>query len=335
MLGPIDRRTWAVWLAGLLVLALAGCAGLAGGGASSTPGPQPSTCGVVATGAPSASLKGGCSGQALKAAELRLFLIDRLGPLWYCDRDSYPVGRDELEGMRASWPELVADTELADALRERLGLPLLDDASLTDDQRLQAYRLWKVASAIQLEDIGNGRYRFDYLAQPPAGATEGTRTAGIVDSHGAITVEQQAAAGEPMCPICLALGTLIDGPDGATAVERLRLGDTVWTLAPDGRRVLGSVIALGSTAAPADHQVIRLTLVDGRSVIASPGHPLADGRTFADVGIGDEVDGSTVASLERLPYGGAQTYDLVVSGDTGVYLAGGIALGSTLEAGSD
>jgi hypothetical protein len=333
MLQSIDRRTWAIWLGGFVVLALAGCSGL--GGVSTTPGPQPSTCTVVATAAPSTPPKGGCSGEPLTAAELRLFLIDQLGPLWYCDRDSYPVGRDELEGMRASWPELVADTELADAVRERLALPALDDASLTDDQRLRAYRLWKVATAVQLEDIGNGRYRFDYLAQPPAGATEGTRTAGVVDTHGAITIEQQAAAGEPMCPICLALGTRIDGPDGAIAVERLRLGGTVWTLDRDGRRVAGTVIALGSTAAPTDHHVIRLTLADGRTVTASPGHPLADGRTLADLRIGDEMDGSTVAGLETLPYAGAETYDLVVSGGTGVYFAGGIALGSTLEPGSD
>jgi hypothetical protein len=334
MLRSIDRRTWAIWLAGFVVLALAGCSGLGGGGASTTPGPQPSTCSVVATAAPSKPPKGGCSGQTLTSAELRLFLIDQLGPLWYCDRDSYPVGRDELEGMRASWPELVADSALADAVRERLGLPPLDDASLTDDQRLQVYRLWKVATAVQLEDIGNGRYRFDYLAQPSDGATDGTRTAGIVDTHGAISIEQQAAAGEPMCPICLALGALIDGPDGVTAVERLRLGDTVWTLDRKGRRVAGTVIALGSTAAPADHHVIRVTLADGRTVTASPGHPLADGRTLADLGLGDEVDGSTVASLEALPYGGAKTYDLVVSGDTGLYFAGGIPLGSTLEPGS-
>jgi hypothetical protein len=330
---PVDRRSVVAWLGTVLALAIAGCAG--SGGASSTPGPPPSTCSVVATGASSTPPKGGCSGEPFTAAELRLFLIDQLGSLWYCDRDSYPVGRDELDGMRSTWPDLLADAALADAVRERLGLPALNDPGLTDDQRLQAYRLWKVATAVQLEDIGNGRYRFDYLAQPAAGATEGTRTAGIVDTQGAITVEQQAAAGEPMCPICLALGTLIDVPGGAIAVERLRLGDAVWTLDRDGRRVEGSVIALGSTAAPVDHHVIRMTLADGRTVTASPGHPLADGRRLVDLSLGDAVDGSPVVILQTLPYDARETYDLVVSGDTGIYLAGGIPLGSTLEPGSD
>ena len=50
----------------------------------------------------------------------------------------------------------------------------------------------------------------------------------------------------------------IDTPTGPVAVEDLRLGDPIWTLDADGRRVAGTVIALGSTTAPADHHVIRL-----------------------------------------------------------------------------
>ena len=331
MLRSIDRRTWAVWLVGFVVLALAGCTGLGGAGASSTPGPQPSTCGVATTAAPSRPPKGGCSGEPFTAAELRILLIDELGPLWYCDRDEYPVGRDELDAMRATWPDLVADAELAGAVRDRLEFPPFDDPGWTDDERLVVYRLWKMATAVQLEDIGNDRFRFDYLAQPKAEGAQGTRLAGVVDTHGAITIEQQAPAGEPMCPICLSLGILIEAPDGAVAVERLRIGDTVWTLDRAGRRVVGTVIALGSTPAPPDHHVIRATLADGRTVTASPGHPLADGRTLADLRSGDAVDGSWVATLETLHYDAGETFDLVVSGDTGVYFAGGIPLGSTLD----
>jgi hypothetical protein len=330
MLRSIDRRTWAVWLMGLMVLAMAGCTGL-GAGSSGTPGPQPSTCTAIATAAASRPPKGGCSGEPFTAAELRLVLIDELGPLWYCDRDEYPVGRDELDAMRATWPDLLADAALAEAVRNRLELPAFDDPGWTDDERLLVYRLWKMATAVQLEDLGNGRFRFDYLAQPTAGGEQGSRTAGLIDTQGAITVEQQAPAGEPMCPICLSVGTLIDGPDGAIPVERLRLGDPVWTLDLDGRRIPGVVIALGSTPAPPDHQVITITLGDGRSVTASPGHPLADGRVVGDIAIGDRIDGSAVVSLEPRSYGGAETFDLVVSGPTGTYLAGGIPLGSTLD----
>lgn len=307
----IARRTGALWPAGLLALAMAGCAG-PGGSSSPTP----------VTGGP-----------PLTATELRLALVHELGPLWYCDRDEHPVGRDELAAMREAWPQVVADSEQVEAILGHLGLAALAIADLTDGQRLEVYRVWKVVSAISLEDIGpeEGRFRFDYLAQPAPAAQAGTRTAGIIDTTGAITIEQQAAAGEPMCPICLDRATPIDTPTGSVRVDRLRLGDAVWTLDRGGRRVAGAVIALGSTPAPTGHDVIRLTLIDTRSIRASPGHALADGRTLADLEVGDAVDGSRVAALERVRYSGGETFDLVVAGETGVYFAGGIPLGSTLD----
>src|SRR5699024_9681325 len=115
---------------------------------------------------------------------------------------------------------------------------------------------------------------------PPSGAAEGTRTAGVLDTRGTITVEQDAPAGAPVCPICLDRAATIETPDGPVRADALRLGDGVWTLDRDGRRVIGSVIALGSTAAPSGHVVVRVTLSDGRSTTASPGHPFADGRTL-------------------------------------------------------
>ncbi len=114
-------------------------------------------------------------------------------------------------------------------------------------------------------------------------------------------------------------------------MERLRIGDTVWTLDRGGRRVPGTVIALGSTPAPADHHVIRVTLADGRSVTASPGHPLADGRTLAELRPGMSLTAAAWCGLETLAYDAPETFDLVVSGETGIYLAGGIPLGSTLD----
>lgn len=330
MTRQLDRRTTFAWLAGWLVLALAGCGG---SGAThqpqGTPGPQPSTCAPAGTAGSPSPATGGCGGAVLTQGELRLFLIDELGPLWYCDRDSYPVGRDEQAAARDGYDVMVADTELFPAVAAKLGID--PNANPTDAQKLELYRLWKMVQAIQLEPIGNARFRFDYLAQPPAGAIEGTRTAGIVDARGEITVEQQAAAGEPMCPICLSSGTLIETPDGAIAVERLRIGDTVWTLDRAGQRVPGRVIALGSTPAPVDHHVIRLVLADGRTLSASPGHPLADGRTLADLRVGETLDGSRITALETIAYDGAETWDLAVSGETGIYLAGGIPLGSTLD----
>ena len=272
---------------------------------------------------------GATGGTALTASQLRLLLIDTLGPRWYCDPDEYPVAHGtEPERALERFAEMQAEGDIFKAVAAKLGIDL--GGALTDAQKTAIYHVWKVALSIPLDPIGDGAYRFDYVAQPAQGATEGARTGGTIDSAGKITIEQQALSGEPMCPICLARGTRIDTPDGPVAVEALRLGDPIWTLDAAGRRVAGTVIALGSTTAPADHHVIRMTLADGRSVTASPGHPLADGRTFGELVVGDLVDGSAVASLVSLPYSGGETFDLVASGQTGIYLSSGIPLGSTL-----
>jgi hypothetical protein len=267
----------------------------------------------------------------MSPAQLRLVLLDQLGPRWFCDPDEYPIAiSDEMTRMRERWNDLLADTESFAAIVAHEALPA-DPSQLNDAQRLAVYRLWKVLNSIQLDPIGNDHYRFDYLAQPVAGATEGTRTAGTIDDRGTLTVEQKAAAGEPPCPICLSIGTRIDTPEGPIPVERLRLGDPVWTLDANGRRIAGTVIALGSTPAPVGHQVVRLALDDGRTVTASPGHPLADGRRLGELRVGDVVDGSLVVAADRVPYTGEETFDLVTSGPTGLYLAGGIPLDSTIR----
>jgi hypothetical protein len=302
VLGPI---------AVLLVALVAACSA----GTGPTPSPSPGT-----SGGPGAKLNGG---------EIRLLLIDRFGPRWYCDPDEFPVAHgDEQERAIERFPEMQAEGELYRAVAARLGID--PNAALTDAQKLAIYHVWKAGLSIQLDPVGDGRYRFDYIAQPAPGATEGTRSAGIVTASGDFTIEQTAPADAPPCPICLARGTMIDTPDGQVAVERLRLGDPVWTLDVTGRRVRGTVIALGSTTAPANHRVIRLTLADGRTVTASPGHPLADGRTLGALALGDLVDGSRIVALVSVPYSGGQTFDLVASGGTGLYLSNGIPLGSTL-----
>jgi len=273
-------------------------------------------------------IPGPTGGGTFGPAELRLLLTDRLGPLWYCDRDEYPVGRDEQQGAIDAWPEMNAENELFRTIAARLGIDVAGVVS--DAEKLAIYRRWKAALAVQLDSIGGDSYRFDYLTQPVGGAAQGTRTAGTIRSSGEITIEQRAPADEPICPICLARGTLIDTPAGPVPVERLRLGDPIWTLTTDGRRVAGAVIALGSTAARADHVVVRLVLEDGRTVTASPGHPLADGRPMGVLRPGDALDGSRVAVAVREPYASTDTFDLVSSGETGSYFAGGIPLASTL-----
>lgn len=302
----------------VLVLAalLGGCSAGATSSASSSTIP-----------APSAS-----PGPTLGAGDLRLILVDTFGPRWYCDPDYYPLARPGFEEGQAAierFPEIKADAALFSAIVRHLGYDL--GGSYSDAQKLEIYRLWKVLASISLDPAGNSSYRFDYVAQPPAGGQFGTETTGTIDAAGTIHAEATASVGAPNCPICLTRRTMIDTPLGAIAVERLRLGARVWTLDRSGRRIEASVIALGSTRAPAGHRVIRLVLADGRSVTASPGHPLADGRQLGVLRVGDQVDGSPVIGLTSLPYGGGETFDLVVSGPTGIYLSDGIPLGSTLR----
>jgi len=257
-------------------------------------------------------------------------LIDELGPLWYCDPDFYPIQReDEMTSALQRWPEVVVDREAFEVIATRLNLDPAGDVS--DQRKLDVYRAWKILNAIALDPIGNDAYRFDYLAQPAGGAAEGTRTAGTITAGGEVTIEQQASAGEPICPICLARGTLIDAPGGPVSVAALRIGDPVWTLDDGGTRVRGTVVAVGSTLAPAGHHVVRLVLADGRAVTASPGHPLADGRLLGELRAGDAVDGSVVVVAELVAYSGARTYDLAVNGPSGIYFVDGIPLGSTLR----
>ena len=310
---PVMRRLPPLALC-LALLLLAGCA--AAGGASPSP--------TILLG-PSTS-----PGAALDAGDLRVLLSDRLGPRWYCDPDEYPIAhRDERSNAVDAFPRMQEERVVFDAALRRLGLDPSTD--FTTDQKVSIHRLWKVAISIPFDPIGGGAYRFDYSALPVGGASEGVRTTGTIDAQGTITVESRAPTGAPTCPICLARGTRIDTPGGPVPVEDLALGDPVWTLDGSGQRIAGVVIALGSTVAPADHHVIRLTLADGRSVTASPGHPLADGRPLGTLRVGDAVDGSVVAGLESLAYAGGETFDLVASGPTGIYLSDGIPLGTTLR----
>ncbi|HUQ79155.1 MAG TPA: Hint domain-containing protein [Patescibacteria group bacterium] len=300
------RRTILLRLLALAVL-LAACS-------AAVPSPSPS---------PSPS-----PGVPLTTAEMRYALIDRFGPLWYCDPDFYPVPRDD-EARQAveRFDEVRAEAAQFATIAARLGVN--PAADVTAGQKLALYRAWKQVNAILLEPVDGGRLRFDYLNAPAPGATDGRRTSGTIGADGAITIEQQAAAGEPNCPICLARGTRIATPDGEVAVEDIRVGRLVWSIDAGGRWAVATVVRIGRTPVAASHRVVRLVLGDGRVLRASPGHPLADGRLLAAIRAGEIVDGARVVSATLEAYAGESTFDLLPSGPTGVYRADGVALVST------
>lgn len=287
----------------LLLLALAACGG---------------------AGAPSASPS------ALSEAALKYRVIDQLGRPFFCDPDFYPVARsDEQTLADAKLADIQKDTSTFAAILAHAHLS--PAASYTPEQRLLIYRDWKMLGAVRLEPVGTG-FHFSGVFTGSASAPQYTRIDGSVDSAGGVTVASRAATGAPPCPICLAAGTRIAAPSGAIAVEDLRVGDVVWTRGVRGDRVPAELVAVASTPVPATHVVVRLLLSDGRRVDVSPRHPTVSGREVASLAVGDEYDGVSVTSTERIPYTGTRTFDVLPAGATGIYWANGIALGSTLRA---
>jgi Hint domain len=322
-----------------VTLSLAACVGAAGAPRGSAP--------VASPAASAASSSGGTIGSAgasgsISDASLKEALLARFGDLAFCDPDLHPVARaDQATLARDHLAEMRADGEAWTAIARRLGFDAA--SSPTGEQLVAAYRDWKMLRALELHPTSDGQ-AFDAVFIGPAAsagmgasATGGgppasgvSRVVGTIRSDGSIAVTSQQPAAMPPCPICLARGTLIATPGGDVAVESIRAGDVVWTRAPDGTRVAAVVSTVGSTPVPVTHRVVRLTLADGRSVQASPSHPLADGRAVGSLVAGDVVNGSVVVSATLEAYEGGRTFDLLPAGGTGTYWADGIPLRSTL-----
>jgi len=292
-----DRRYTGVRVLVSFALFLAACGGTVG--ASPTPAPSP-----------------------LPAAELKYRVMDAGGRIEFCDPDFYPIARANEEDLaRAKIADVQKDADTYAAITKRVG---------TD--ALAVYRDWKALNALALTATG-AKFSFNYRSTggPSATATKatGTQVEGSVDVFGKVDIAKRTQVGPLNCPICLARDTRIATPSGDVAVQDLHVGDMVWTLV-GGARIAAPLIAIGSTPVPATHEVVRLALDDGRSVLVSPGHPTADGRLVGDLRAGDALDGARVLSAEREPYDGGFTFDVRPAGATGVYWANGVLLGSTI-----
>jgi len=253
-------------------------------------------------------------------------VIDELGRPLFCDPDFYPVARaDEADLARQRFPELQKDADAFSAIVARLKLT---GPSYTADQQLAIYRESKTLNALPLQSVGDV-WGFAYIAEKASSV--GERVDGRVSAQGRVTVLSRTPSGPPPCPICLAVGTRIATPLGEIAIERLRVGDVVWTSDARGERIRAPLVAVGSTPVPVTHLVVRVALDDGRVVFASPGHPTAEGRRIGDLVAGDALDSARVATAERVRYLGGATYDILPASATGVYWANGVLLGSTLR----
>jgi len=128
---------------------------------------------------------------------------------------------------------------------------------------------------------------------------------------------------------CLTAGTQIATPEGHTPVEHLKPGDSVWTQDAAGDRQVGVVRSIVATPVTCG-KLLHLVLSDGRTIVVSPQHPLSNGRPASDLSSSELLDGATVQTNEYVEGCPDFTYDLLPSGQTGIYWANGIPLGSTL-----
>jgi hypothetical protein len=293
-----------------LCLALAVVLGACGGSVAASPTPAPSP---------------------LPTAELKYRVMDAGGRIEFCDPDFYPIARANEEDLaKAKIAEIQKDAETYAAITKRVG---------TDP--LAVYRDWKALNALVFGPASFGgpsqpqSFPFNYRSTggPTATATKasGIQIEGTVDLFGKVDITKRTTVGPLNCPICLAFGTRIATPAGDVAVQDLRVGDVVWTLAASGERVVAPLVAIGSTRVPDTHEVVRLVLADGREVFASPGHPTADGRLVGDLRAGDVLDETTITSAVRVPYVAGFTYDVLPAGGSGAYWANDVLLGSTLR----
>jgi hypothetical protein len=128
---------------------------------------------------------------------------------------------------------------------------------------------------------------------------------------------------------CAAPDTPIATPTGERPIAELRPGDLVFS-ADDGALVAVPLLQVSRTPA-AGHVVVHLVTARGAVLDVSGPHPTADGRHFADLKVGDTLDGAAIVRREVVPYPHAFTYDILPASSTGTYVAAGMLIGSTLK----
>jgi len=129
---------------------------------------------------------------------------------------------------------------------------------------------------------------------------------------------------------CLPPIAIIDTPEGGIPIAKLHKGHPVWTRSATGKKLRATVLYVQRIHVGPAHEIIQVKLTDGRMFSASPGHPLATVGTVGQLQPGDFYDFSRVKEVTILRHLYTSTFDILPSGETGIYWADGVALGSTL-----
>jgi hypothetical protein len=257
--------------------------------------------------------------------ELKYLLISNFGPVFYVDRDFYPVAREGQEEQNAleQFPIISANSTEFSVILKHLDLP--NKGEYTNDEKLSIYRDHKkLTLGVEMTTSGDG---YNFILR--VGEVQGERIEGTITPSGTIKVLKREPSFNTY-PICLAKGTLIDTPIGPIPIEQLRKGMDVWTVDDSGKRTVAAVVETAVTSVPSSFQMVRVRLNDGRTVTASPGHPTAEARALGGYQADDTLDGALVAAVERVTYDGGATYDVLPAGSTGLYWANGVLLKSTI-----
>lgn len=129
---------------------------------------------------------------------------------------------------------------------------------------------------------------------------------------------------------CLPGRTLIATPQGEIPIKDLVKGMPIWTQDKNGTKIQGEILWTFTQKLSKNHKLVQIQLADGRSVSASVGHPTLYGEGIEGLRPGDAYDGTRVTDRQILKFGEEKTYDILPSGETGIYWANRVPLTSTL-----